>query len=235
MPYTATKLITNAYYTSGIVGREFQTVSGAQLNDGLDILNELLTDKFAETDLLPYYTTYDFNVVQGQESYFIPNLVEIDTLVFFINSVRYAMRKTQRDVYFGSPRADNIQSLPFNWHFERGLGGGTIYLYFLPDVNYPMQLVGQFGLLEATINQDLLLTFDQFYISYLKYDLARRLCINYDYVIPDGVSLQLLQYELSISKRISPMDLSMQKISTLGKRQALNYAQVNLGGGWTVA
>lgn len=234
MPYTVTKLITNAYYTSGIVSRDFQTVSGTQLNDGLDFFNEVLTDKWAEKDMLPYYTEYNFNAISGQESYFIPNLVEVDTLVFFINNVRYAMRENFRDAYFGNARANDILSLPFNWHFERGLGGGTIYLYFFPDKAYPMQLWGQFGLLDATLNQDLELTYDQFYISYLKYALANRLCIDYNYDVPPGVSTQLLKYELMISKRIAPLDLHMQKISTMGVVTSLNYAAANLGKGWTI-
>lgn len=233
MAYTVTELITNAFYVSGIVSRDFQVVSGAQINDGLELLNEVLTDKFAEKGMIPYYRKYDFNAVAGQEVYFIPDLIEIETLTFFINSVRYAMRKNFRIAYFGNARAQNIESLPFNWHFERQLGGGNIYLYFLPDKNYPLQVWGQFGLAQAALNDDLSLSYDQFYISYLKYALANRLCIDFNYDVPPGAKEQLLKYELMISKRVGPMDLHMGKISTIGRTHTLNYAQANLGKGWT--
>lgn len=233
MAYTVTKLITNAYYASGIVGRDFQTVSGSQLNDGLDFFNEILSDKYVEKGMLPYYTKYNFNSIAGTEKYFIPNLIEVETLVFFINTVRYAMSKVDRIYYYGSSRADNVESLPFTWHMERELGGSSLYLYFKPDQAYPMELWGQFGLADATNNTDLELVYDQFYISYLKYALAKRICINFDCIIPPGVSDQLLQYNMMISKRVSPLDLRMQKTTTFGSSNSVNYGQANLGKGWT--
>jgi len=232
MAYTVTQLITNAFYVSGIVARDFQIVSGSQINDGLELINEVLTDKYAESDMLPYFTRYDFNAVEGQEQYFIPDLIEIETLVFYINSIRYAMRENKRIAYFGSPRAENIESLPFNWHFERSLGGGSIFMYFLPQENYPVTVWGQFGLSQVALNQDLSATYDQFYISYLKYALANRLCIDFNFDVPPGVREQLLKYELMISKRVGVLDLSMKKISTVGKTHALNYGQANIGHGW---
>ncbi len=342
MTYTVANLITDAYYISGIVSREFETVSGQQGNVGLAVLNNILTDKAIEKDMIPYYKKYTFNAVAGQESYFIPNLEEIDTLVFYLNSVRYQMRQVSRIPYRGNSRANNISSLPFNWNIERCLGGSLISLYFFPDQNYPMEAWGLFRLTEVTLNQDISfagikaelgtitiygtspnsgiigagqfvvngvdlagtyntgqslvnhintgiipnvtatyvagkltlvttvansqiivstvggvststgLTFgsfsltgaaftenfyssglDQFYISYLKFALADRLCTEYNFLVPSGVVKQLEQYQRWISKRSGGLDLGMQKTSTLTDRNPLNYGQVNLGKGWT--
>lgn len=235
MAYTVTKLITNAFYSSGIVSLDFQTVSGSQLNTGLYLLNEILGEKFVENDKVPYYTKYDFNAVIGQEKYTIENLIEVESLVFFIDSVRYATQKIPRIQYFGSSRADNVQSLPYSWHLERELGGASIYLYFKPSQAFAMQIWGQFGLTDVALNQDLLLTYDQFYISYLKYALAQRLCFNYNYDVPIGVERQLLKLEMDISKCVSPLDLRMQKVSTLTGSGFISYSQVNLGKGWSVS
>lgn len=155
MSYSVIQLITNAYYASGIVSREFETVSGSQVNDGLQFLNDILADKAIEKDMIPYFTKYEFFAVAAQEKYFIPNLEQLETLVFFINNVRYQMRDIGRKVYFGSSRADNINSLPFNWHLERCLGGANIFMYFKPQTNYPIQAWGSFRLTSVTINQDL--------------------------------------------------------------------------------
>ncbi len=155
MPYSVIQLITNAYYASGIVSREFETVSGSQVNDGLQFLNDILADKAIEKDMIPYFTKYEFFAVAGQEEYYIPNLEKLETLVFFINNVRYQMREIDRRVYFGSSRADNINSLPFNWHLERCLGGAKIYMYFFPQTNYPIEAWGIFRLTSVVLNQDL--------------------------------------------------------------------------------
>lgn len=234
MAYTVTKLITNAYYISGIVGREFQTVQGYQLNDGLDMLNDILSDKTVENDMIPYYSKYDFSLSPGVEEYFIPNLIEIETFVFFIDTVRYSTMNINRKRYFGASRADNIDSLPFTWHLERCFGGANLFLYFKPQTNYAAQLWGQFRLNEVTLNQDLSLTLDRFYINYLKYALSVRLCSEFDFMVPAGASKQLLQYEQMISKRSSPLDLTMTKVSTFTDNNSLNYAQINFGRGWTV-
>ena len=153
--YTVLKLITNAFYLSGIVAREFQEVTGTQAQDGLDILNDILDDTAVENDMIPYYTQYFINLSPGTYSYFIPNLIKIDTIVFFINGIRFSMTEFQRRQFFGQARADNINSLPFSWHIERMANGAMLYLYFLPDQAYPVEVWGQFKLNQVQINQDL--------------------------------------------------------------------------------
>lgn len=234
MAYPVTLLISEAFYTSGIVSRNFQTVAGDQEQTGFLKLNEILSDTAIEEDMIPYFTTsYDFNAVPGQEMYFIPNLSDPETLTFFINTIRYQMRKESQDLYFGAARAENVESLPYNWHCERCLGGCNLFIYFFPDTAYPMQLTGRFRLQTVTINQDLSLILDQYYINYLQYRLADRLCTAYNFAPSPSLTKQLLQYQQMISKRSSPMDLRINKISTLTPSQSINYAQINLGHGWT--
>ena len=140
MAYTTLQLINNAYYESGIVSRGFETVSGQQATDGLQFLNDLIDDKTVDNGLIPYYTQLDFAAVIGQEKYFIPNLINMDTFVFFIDTVRYQTQNRGRREYFGTSRADNIQSLPGSWHLERCFGGANLYIYFKPDQNFPLTI-----------------------------------------------------------------------------------------------
>ena len=233
MAYTTLQLINNAYYESGIVSRGFETVGGQQANDGLQFLNDLIADKTVENGLIPYYEEYNFNAVTGQETYFIPDLIEVETFVFYIYTVRYQTENRARREYFGSSRADNIQPLPGSWHMERCFGGANIYIYFKPNQNYPLTIWGQFRLQQVVINQDLSLTLDRFYINYLKFDLAARLCAEYNYTVPPGVAKALAKYENDISKRSGPMDLRLIKLSSLQRRGGINYGQVNIGKGWT--
>ena len=132
MAYTVTDLITRAFYLSQVVSRELEEVSGQQISDGLIWLNALLSLKSAHSRLIPYYTEYQFNAVIGQEVYFVPELVQPETLTFNIGPVRYSTQPVPRRAYQGSGRVDNITSLPFNWNFERTLGGANISLVFSP-------------------------------------------------------------------------------------------------------
>lgn len=232
MAYTTTELITNAYYASGIVSREFETVSGAQITEGLQWLNDILAEKVVDEDMIPYIDTYTFNFVTGQETYYIPDLVDVDTLVFYLNNVRFSMQYTQRNQYFGAPRVENIQTLPFQWYVEKQFGGANLYVYFEPDTAYPAMLKGNFRLSAVTLGQDLSLTLDQFYITYLRYALAARICAEFNFDVPPGVMAQLNKYEAWIAKQSNVLDLTLQKRSTLTKRQGYNWAFVNLARGW---
>lgn len=232
MVYNTTQLITQSYYAAGIVGREFETVSGGQITDGLAWLNDILTEKVVDNAMVPYESTYTFNAVIGQEIYFIPNLIQVDTLVFYLDQVRYAMKYEKRNQYFGSSRVENIQTLPFEWYFEREKGGGNLFIYFKPDREYPMELHGVFSLSSVTLGQDLSITFDQFYITYLHYALADRMCTEYAYATPPNVLRQLGKYESWINKKSRLIDLRMEKVSTLQKRGTFNWAFVNLSNGW---
>ncbi len=232
MAYTTLQLINNAYYESGIVSRGFETVSGQQATDGLQFLNDIIADKTVENGLIPYYQEYDFAAVPGQERYFIEDLIEIDTFVFYIDTVRYQTENRARREYFGTSRADNIQSLPGSWHMERCFQGANLYIYFKPNQAYPLTIWGQFRLQAVVINQDLSLTLDRFYINYLKFDLAVRLCAEYNYTVPPGVMTQFKKYEDNISKKSGPMDLRLIKLSSLQRRGGINYGTVNIGHGW---
>lgn len=234
MVYTTNELITGAYYAAGVVSRGFETVSGEQISDGLLWLNNIITEKDVDDGMIPYETTYTFNAVIGQQAYPIENLISIDTVVFYKNSVRFSMEKLHRNEYFGSDRVENINSLPNKWYFERGLGGGTLYIYFLPNEAYPMELHGTFRLTEVSLGDNLDSTLDQFYITYLRYALAYRICAEYNYKVPEGVKDVLSQYEAFINKKSRVLDLRINKQSTLQRRGSLNWAYINLGRGWLV-
>ncbi len=237
MVYTVEKLVTNAYNMSGIVSRGFETIEGEQLSDGIDALNDILGDKSVDTGLIPYFTKHDFVGVTGQEQYVIPNLVEVSSLVFFLDQVRYQMFDVGMVNYFGSPRAQNIQSLPYTYNVQRQLNASSIYMYFLPNENYAFQIWGKFGLTEINESTGLLLdlstVYDRFYIDYLKFALCKRVCINYSYPMPSDAQAELDKIEKKIKKLSAPLDFSINITSTLNdKGYTLSYAQINIGKGF---
>ena len=233
MAYPTQLLIANAYYTSNIVSRDFETVSVPQIADGLGILNDLIGDKTIEERYIPYSRNYTLTTAVGDDTYFIPDLIDVDTYTFFIGSVRYQTKNQHRNQFFGSGRNVNITSLPFIWHSERRVGGADLYVFPVPSQAFPVEIWGTFALSEVTQFQDLSLTLDRFYINYLKYELAVRLCNEFGYNVPARVEKQLQTYYQVIGKQSSPMDLTQSKISTLGNTQGINWGYVNLGRGYT--
>jgi len=338
MAYTVTELISSSLYLSGISGREFEQPTGTELDDGLNELNFILADKTVNDSMLAYKSNYTFNAVAGQEIYTIPNLISADTLTFNIDTVRYPINQLQRNEYFGTSRANNVSSLPFNFHIERMFGGAKLYMYYLPDQPYPMSLWGFFRLSSVIPTQDLQsglaevnlgavtlagagtlavgnlvvndidlngayanaaalntyintgvipgvsssysfnelklsntvggnvrvitdgiadvansLTFsafsttggaldqtflamalDLFYIGYLRYSLAVRLCGVYNIAVPAQIEKQMQIYNNWIDSKSAPLDLRTKKVSTLSTNGSFTYGQANLGRGYTV-
>ncbi len=232
MIYPAVQLITRAWYLSGVVARDLETVSGDYISEGLFLLNTLLDFKASDLRLIPYVTRYDFNLVSGQEVYFIPDLYGIETMTFFIGDVRYPMTEASRDEYFGRGRVDNILSIPFTWHLERQKGGSNIYVYYLPLQNYRAQVTAQFSLANVTLNQDMSLLYDGFYMEYLRYALAQMMANEWDISFAPAKLKTLQIYEKKLQD-ISPPDLTMQKVSFLKNKTGLNWAQINIGRGFT--
>lgn len=231
MAYTALQLITRAYYLSQVVSRELQTVSGVQVTDGLYLLNAILDSKSSDLREIPYYQQYDFPTIQGQEKYFIPGLISVDTMTFNIGDVRYAMSEETRASYFGQYRIDNIQSLPFQYRMERELDGMNVYMYFVPSQVFLMKIWGKFSLTEVSLNTDLSLLYDFYYIEFLRHDLARWICNEYGATLPDGVMQNLAILEKKVMD-ISPPDLSLHNLNYFGNSPGLSWAVINLSGGW---
>jgi hypothetical protein len=234
MAYTVNNLISGAYYTSGIVARELETVSGGQIHDGLGWLNDIIGEKVVDEGMIPYETTHTLNAVIGQEEYFIDNLIKISTLTFFKENVRYSMRRRSRSQYFGSSRVESITSLPQSWYAERELGGSRLYIYFQPNEVYPLEIHGIFRLSEVALGDDLELTLDRFYRTYLRYALADRICAEFNHDAPANLMRQLGKYEAFINKKSRVLDMSVSKQSTLQNGGGINWGIVNIGRGWSV-
>ena len=232
MPTTARQLITKSFYLSGVVSRDLQVLEGSQLLDGLDLLNAILSFKTVDNRKIPYFVDYNFNTVPGVEKYFIPGLVSCETLTYLINEVRYAMRSLERVEYFEYFRVQNVNSLPSVYHIERCLGGANLFMYFLPNAIYPFTMYGKFSLQEVDEDTDLELSFDKFFIEYMRYLLASYICEFYEIDVPASVFRRLSEYEDQI-KDTSPIDFSMKKLSTLQTYGGPDiYAIANLGNGW---
>lgn len=117
---------------------------------------------------------------------------------------------------------------------ERVFGGADLYVYYLPLENYAYQLVGKFQLQQTGLFQDLSQIYDNFYIEYLTYGLAVYLCQWYNTVPPLHIVKQLESFE-NIIRDTSPMDLTMRKLEYFSRQPGTNYAQANIGRGFTVA
>jgi len=246
MAYLAQTLVSRSWYLSGIVARNLQTPTGDQITEGLMLLNALLDFKQIETDLIPYWTYIEYTAVPNQEFYFLPYVAEIESLTFNIGPVRYPMDYTTRRRYYGSSRVDNISTLPFNYNYNRAMGGGDLALYFKPESDYPLKMMVKLFLVDVSLNTDLTNVsemvpyrfpasrnqgYDTSYIEYLRYALAEFMCSEYGVQFNPESKAKLISYQRKLMY-MSPPDLSNTKTSILTQSSGLNWGDVNIGKGW---
>lgn len=235
MSYTAQTLVNDAFILAQILARDLQTMSGPQAELGLRLVNQIINLKSIQTRMIPYFQEYDFVAIPGQESYFIPNLTQVESYTFNVGDVRFSGQQLMRDQYRGSPRVDNLQSLPFTWNIERsfveGIDGATMSLYFLPDQEYPIKIWGKFGLtLIPSLSYDVSLTYPNYYITYLTYALAVWICANYSRPVPIGCQEIFDEIEKNIID-IGPPDMTMMKMSAYGGVAGYTFFD-KFAGGW---
>jgi hypothetical protein len=215
---TTQDVVSRALYISGIVARDFEIPTASQINDGIIEINNVLSQQNSNMGLNPYYDTYNFNTSIGVESYFIPNLIQPETITYELNSLRYSLTWLNRDKYFGSGRINNLETLPALWFSEPTFGGATLYVYPLPNVAYAFQMHAKFRMQFVTQFQDLSLTLDQNLIDYLTFRVAQRLCAIQGFVCPDNVKQLLNEAESYIRSLIAPPDYAMRRKSTLARQ-----------------
>lgn len=231
MSYTAQKLIERALYLSQIVSRDLQTPSASEISDGLFLLNALLDFKNSDLRLIPYFKRFEFLTVANQEDYFIDKLLYVDNLTFNLGTVRYSMTDMTRFDYFGTPRVDGIANLPFSYRVERELGGARIYMYFLPGQTFVMKGSGKFGLTGVALNTDMSLSYDLYYLEYLRYELGEYYCSEWSLPFPEQAAMKLAELRKKI-KDVSPPDLSIRSQSYFNSSPVLDWQTVNLSNGW---
>ncbi len=211
MAYTVTELITKSWNLSGIVAAQAETVSGDQLKDGLDHLNDFLALQSAESRMIPYTRVHLFECKANWDEFLIDHLLSIDVLTIK-NNGSYSLKALGRRAFFTRNGDSLSPSQPLFYHIEAIRGGSLLFLTPTPDKDYKLRIVGKFGLTEVDYNDDLSLVYDRQYLLYLRYGLADYLCDLYNHPFAAGAKLSRLASNL---RDYSPLDLSMVKVSYL--------------------
>lgn len=188
---TTNDLIINSLYLIGELGVG-ETPDAFMLSSGLELINELL-DKFASDSIyIPYLTTLDFNLIAGQASYtisdMVPSDIEGDRIVdlSFANytvpssgqGILYPLQIINKAQYYGVTRLTPLNTRPAFIFLDRQDQETIVTLYPAPDQPYPCKIQVKSMLNELVANQDLT-ELPPFYYGFMKYCLARKFLSYY--------------------------------------------------------
>jgi hypothetical protein len=210
----ASELIAKSWYFSGIVARGFESVSGQELEDGLMLLNDLLAANNMLGNKFPYQSDITLNTIAGQFSYDVQGLIKITSITFKDGSLRWGMIRDSRRDFQGSTRVDDIESLPYHYHEERALNKMIVNLYFIPDKAYEINIHGLFKYPVVSLSADVSSLFEDFYITYLVYELASWICDFRDVDLPARVERRRKILEDNVKQVFVP-DMKSVKVNAL--------------------
>ena len=169
--------------------------------------------------------------VPNQETYFVEGCAEIQSMTFDYSDVRFSMDECSTNQYFKTSRVNNITTLPFNWTQKRVDGGTEIYLYFLPDKEYPLNIYGKFYLYNVGLFDDLRGQADSGFLEYLRYRLAQYICSDYGIVFNPESEKLIESYKRKLMY-MSPPDVTLNKVCVLSSNNpGLNWWYINVGKG----
>lgn len=188
---TTNDLIVNSLYMIGELGVG-ETPDSFMLSTGIDLVNELLDAFSADSVYIPYLTTINFNLVAGQASYTLSDIIPADITsdrvidLAFANytvpsagqGIIYPLQIINKAQYFGVTRLTPLNTRPGFIYLDKQPEQSIITLYPAPDQPYPCKLQLKIMLNQLAPN-DTLTDLPPIYYGFMKYALARKFLAYY--------------------------------------------------------
>lgn len=151
---TVNDLILYAYRLIS-VRNEHERPSGAEVVDGLYLLNTLL-DQFSSAGIyIAYRQEINVPLKAGQEKYTIGKkptadfiydpLVDLEIAAILQNELYIPLKITNAAGLYRYVRTTNIQTRPYWIYFQRQVGESVLTLRPIPDYPYVLRLFGKFA------------------------------------------------------------------------------------------
>jgi|SRR6185369_1718025 len=236
---TVNELIINSLYLIGELGVG-ETPDSFMLSSGLELVNELI-DKFAADSIyIPYLTEISFNMVVGQGTYSISDMiinpdVTADRIVdlSFANytvpsagqGIIYPLQIINKAQYYGVTRLIPLQTRPGFIFLDKQPLETFVTLYPQPDQPYPC-LLGAKVMMNQIVEHQSLSGLPPFYYGFLKYCLARKFLSYY----PSGnwpeTSEQEYQDYFSTIKNANETDLTVRPSAILSRPEPFYWQNI---------
>jgi hypothetical protein len=235
---TTNELIINALYLLGELGVG-EPPDSFMLSSGLELINELL-DKFAADSIyVPFLTTVNFNMVSGQASYTLSDMVPADvdtnrivdlsmanyTVPSDSQTIIYPLQIINKAQYYGVTRLTPLQTRPGFVFLNKQDLESVITFYPAPDQPYPCQLQVKSMLNEVIANQGLG-ELPPFYYGFMKYCLARKFLSYYPSGNWPDTAEQEYQDYFSIIKNSNETDLTVRPTAILSRPEPFYWQNI---------
>jgi len=147
---TVNDLVTEAYRDINVIG-EVEALTGAQLSQGIKILNRLI-DGYNTERLLPLYVQQEtFPLVVDQQTYTIGAGGDFNTTrptgilkaTITSSNSNYPMEQYTYDDWMNIFTLGNTSEIPSYFYYEPAYPLGKIYIYYLPSATNTINIASE--------------------------------------------------------------------------------------------
>jgi len=189
---TVEEIIRGSFFLSG-AWDETSTPSDGQTSMAISLLNDTLHSSPGGADV-PFYTTKEWKLIAGKETYTFGTLPDVDFQSNRIISIQFAGIKYQNlyrpiKVFTAFDQFERYRVLngsgslftgwPFAVYLENNVGVSSITFYPSPQEAFTASLKCKVDL-DDFQPQKVILNVPPFYYKYLRYQLARELCMVFN-------------------------------------------------------
>lgn len=232
------ELIINSLYLLGelAVG---ETPDSFMLSSGLELINAII-DKFAADSIyIPYLTTIDFNLVPGQASYTVSDMVPANVVadrivdLTFANytvpssgqGISYPLQIITKSQYYNVTRLTPLNTRPAFIFLNKQDFQSILTLYPAPDQPYPCKIQVK-SMINRLFEHEDLGELPPFYYDFLKYCLARKFLSYY----PSGNWTKEAEEEyqdyFNIIKNANETDLTLRPSAILSRPEPFYWQNI---------
>lgn len=235
---TTNELIINSLYLLGELGVG-ETPDSFMLSSGLELINELL-DKFASDSIyIPYLTELSFNMVTGQGTYSISDMIPADVnadRIIDLSFANYTVPSDQQGIiyplqiinkaqYYGVTRLLPLETRPGFIFLDKQPRESLVTLYPQPDQPYPC-LLGAKLMLNKLVANESLEDLPPFYYGFLKYCLARKFRAYYPSGNWPDTNEEEYQDYFNIIKNANETDVTVRPSAILSRPEPFYWQNI---------
>jgi len=235
---TVNELITSSLYLLGELATN-ETPDAFMLSTGLELINEILAMYDSDSIYIPYITTVTFDMIVGQRTYSLSDMVPADVVTNKVVDLSYAnytvpsagqgiiypLQIINKAQYYGVTRLTPLNTRPGFIFLDKQATESFITLYPSPDQPYPCQL-GVKSMLNSVVANGNLGQLPPFYYGLLKFTLSRRYLAYY----PSGNWPQpnedTYQEYMSIIKNANETDLTIRPSAILSRPEPFYWQNI---------
>lgn len=213
-------IILHALYLIGELGVE-ETPDAFMMEQGIELINEVLDNYNQDNILIPYQTTHTFDFVASQSTYSVSDIISSPTVnanrildLVFANytvesQVTYPLNIVSKAEFYEITRLTTLDTRPGIIFLDKQADRSNLVVYPNPDQGYECKVILKSMLDFLSLGEDISGLPPNYY-GLLKYSLARKFQLVYPSAQWSPVAEQMYQELYENAKNSNETDLTIR-------------------------